>query len=79
MISVAAVALASGLLFGLHRSGTLNLEPFPGPIVAVGLISFDGNGNNTVVQDTSRNGNFVFGSPGDGGYEVAEDYSGKFL
>jgi hypothetical protein len=32
-----------------------------------------------VVQDTSRNGNFVFGAPGDGGYEVAEDCSDKFF
>jgi hypothetical protein len=99
-ISVAAIALASGLLlsnshvgrvhaddqheracstktlhgfYGLYRSGTTST----GPLTAVGIIFYDGNGNNTATQTISRNGVFTLDQTTIGQYEVDPDCTGR--
>ena len=102
-ISIAAVALASGLLFsisqiavvhaddqheracsnktlngsyGNHRTGTTST----GPLAAVGILFFDGNGTVFGSQSISRNGVFTFDVPiPPSPYEVAADCTAKFL
>ena len=46
-------------------------------MVAVGILSFDGDGNWTVTQSRSLNGSFNFDNTLSGTYEVAEDCSAK--
>jgi hypothetical protein len=101
-ISVAAVALASGLLlsnsyvgrvhaddrheracsnktlngsYGNYRTGTTSA----GPLTAVGILFFDGNGNASGSQSISRSGVFTFDAAISGLYEVASDCTAKFL
>jgi hypothetical protein len=59
--------------YGLQRTGTTAT----GPVAAVGIISFDGEGNWTVTQSRSLNGIFNFDTTRSGTYEVAEDCSVK--
>ena len=61
--------------YGSHRTGTTST----GPLASVGRISFDGNGNNSSVQNISRNGTYTFDVELVGTYEVAEDCTGKFI
>jgi hypothetical protein len=62
--------------YGFYRTGTTST----GPLVALGILFFDGNGNNFGSQSISRNGVFTFDvaippSP----YEVAPDCTAKFV
>jgi hypothetical protein len=62
--------------FGFYRNGTTST----GPLAAVGILFFDGNGNVSGSQSISRNGVFTFDvaippAP----YEVAADCTAKFL
>jgi hypothetical protein len=59
--------------YGFFRSGT-NAQ---GPIAAVGIGQFDGDGRMTTAQTTSRNGTVTQGSFL-GTYEVAADCSGAW-
>ena len=54
-------------------------ETAGGPVAAVGRITFDGNGNNSSVQNISRNGTYTFDVEMVGTYEVAEDCTGNSL
>jgi hypothetical protein len=96
-ISVAAIALVSGLLlsnshvgrvhadekacstktlhgsYGFYRSGTTST----GPLAAVGIVFYDGNGNNIATQTISRNGVFTLDSTTVGQYEVDADCTGR--
>ena len=59
--------------YGLQRTGTTAT----GPVAAVGIISFDGDGNWTVTQSRSLNGIFNFDTTRSGTYEVADDCTVK--
>ena len=96
-ISVAAIAVVSGLLlsnshvgrvhadekacstktlhgyYGFYRSGTTST----GPLTAVGLGFYDGNGNVTATQTISRNGVFTLDQTTVGQYEVDADCTGR--
>jgi hypothetical protein len=101
-ISLAAIALASGLLlnsshiqrvhaddrheracsnktlkgsYGSYRTGSTST----GPLAAVGILFFDGNGNVSGSQSISRNGVFTFDAAISGLYEVAADCTARFL
>ena len=53
--------------YGFYRTGTTST----GPLAAVGIFSFDGNGNVSGSQSISRNGVFTFDVPILGPYEVS--------
>ena len=59
--------------YGLQRTGTTAT----GPVAAVGIISFDGDGNWMVTQSRSLNGIFNFDTTRSGTYEVADDCTVK--
>jgi hypothetical protein len=59
--------------YGFYRTRT---NP-TGPLVAVGILFFDGQGNAFARQSISRNGVFTFDVEFDSTYEVAEDCTGK--
>lgn len=61
--------------YGLLRQGTTTA----GPLGAVGLISYDGNGNWVSTQSTSRNGSFSFDVTTSGTYTVNADCTGKYF
>ena len=50
-----------------------------GPLAAVGILFFDGNGNVSGSQSISRNGVFTFDAAISGLYEVAADCTARFL
>jgi len=58
---------------GLYRSGTTST----GPLTAVGIVFYDGNGNNTATQTISRNGVFTLDQTTVGQYEVDADCTGR--
>ena len=58
-----------------YRTGTTSM----GPMAALGILFFDGNGNSTGSQSISRNGVFTFDLAVSGPYEVAADCTAKFL
>jgi|RhiMetdeSRZDD1v2_1073273.scaffolds.fasta_scaffold140210_4 hypothetical protein len=104
-ISIAAIALASGLLlsnshiagvraddrheracsnktlkgsYGFYRTGNTTVGMNPGPLAAVGILFFDGEGNWIVTQKIIRNGDITLpDSTFSGTYEVVEDCTGK--
>ena len=65
--------------YGFYRTGT---TPF-GPLAAVGIATYDGNGSSSVRQTTRRNGvtiSHLFTTPaGPGTYEVDSDCSARGL
>ena len=62
--------------FGFYRNGTTST----GPLAALGILFFDGNGSVSGSQSISRNGVFTFDAPiPPGPYEVAADCTAKFL
>ena len=61
--------------YGFYRTGTTST----GPLAAVGILFFDGNGTVSGSQSISRNGVFTFDVPISGPYEVAADCTAKFL
>jgi hypothetical protein len=61
--------------YGFYRTGTTST----GPLAAVGILVFDGNGNLSGSQSISRNGVFTFDAAISGPYEVAADCTAKFL
>ena len=61
--------------FGFYRSGSTST----GPLAAVGIINFDGNGNCSGTQNTSKNGVFTFDVGVSVPYEVATDCTGKLF
>lgn len=63
--------------FGFYRTGSIDFGV--GGLAAVGILSFDGNGNATVDQSISRNGDYNFDSAGPFAYSLASDCTGLFL
>jgi hypothetical protein len=62
--------------YGFYRNGTTST----GPLAALGILFFDGNGSVSGSQSISRNGVFTFDVPiPPGPYEVAADCTAKFL
>ena len=61
--------------FGTYRTGSTST----GPLAALGILFFDGNGNVSGSQNISRNGIFTFDNPISGPYEVAADCTARFL
>lgn len=61
--------------YGLLRQGTTTA----GPLGAVGLISYDGNGNWVSTQSTSRSGSYSFDVATSGTYTVNADCTGKYF
>ena len=63
--------------YGFDRTGTGPLgDPPGGPLAAVGIITFDGAGNYTTVQNISRNAEFSLDEEFEGGYGVGPDCTG---
>jgi len=60
--------------YGFYRSGTTTST---GPLTAVGIVFYDGNGNNTATQTISRNGVFTLDQTTVGQYEVDPDCTGR--
>jgi hypothetical protein len=60
--------------YGFYRSGTTTST---GPLTAVGIGFYDGNGNVTATQTISRNGVFTLDQTTVGQYEVDADCTGK--
>lgn len=63
--------------FGFYRTGTI--KHGVGGLAAVGILSFDGNGNATVNQSISRNGDYSYDNDGTFTYVVNADCTGTFL
>jgi hypothetical protein len=63
--------------FGIYRTGTIDFGA--GGLAAVGILSFDGKGNGTVLQNISRNGDYYFDVDGTFNFEVNADCTGTFL
>ena len=62
--------------YGNYRTGSTST----GPLAAVGILFFDGNGTVSGSQSISRNGVFTFDVPiPPSPYEVAADCTAKFL
>ena len=61
--------------YGFVQNGTSTA----GPLAAVGLTTYDGSGNWTVVQSLSRNGTFSFDETSAGTYVVNADCTGKLF
>lgn len=61
--------------FGFYRTGNTP----DGPLAAVGIIVFDGNGNQKGSQSISRNGDYSFGRAFFSQYKVAPDCTFKLL
>jgi hypothetical protein len=59
--------------YGFYRSGTTSTCP----LTAVGIVFYDGNGNNTATQTISRNGVFTLDQTTVGQYEVDADCTGR--
>ena len=59
--------------FGFYRTGTTGA----GPLVALGVITYDGKQNFTLTQSISRNGVIQFDVPLVGTYAVADDCTAK--
>ena len=60
--------------YGFYRSGTTTST---GPLTAVGIGFYDGNGNVTATQTISRNGVFTLDQTTVGQYEVDADCTGR--
>ena len=61
--------------FGFYRTGTISQDA--GGLAALGILRFDGNGNATVMQSISRNGDYTFDSGGSFTYQLDPDCTGK--
>jgi hypothetical protein len=62
--------------YGFYRTGSTSA----GPLAALGILYFDGNGTNFGSQSISRNGIFNFDLPlPPSPYEVAADCTGRLL
>ncbi|HTR03444.1 MAG TPA: hypothetical protein VMN82_09645 [Thermoanaerobaculia bacterium] len=61
--------------FGFYRTGTV--DEGTGGLAAVGWLSFDGNGNGSVLQSISRNGDYSYDVTGDFTYQLDGDCTGK--
>jgi hypothetical protein len=59
--------------YGFYRTGNTPT----GPLAAVGIGFYDGDGNSSSIQSISRNGDFTFDLAASGEYEVAEDCTAK--
>src|SRR5215472_2614589 len=60
--------------FGTYRTGSTST----GPLAALGILFFDGNGNVSGSQNISRNGIFTFVAPIAGADDVAADCTARF-
>jgi hypothetical protein len=64
--------------YGFYRTGNTTVGMNPGPLAAVGILFFDGEGNWIVTQKIIRNGDITLpDSTFSGTYEVVEDCTGK--
>jgi len=63
--------------FGFYRTGTIQFGA--GGLAAVGILSFDGKGNASVLQSVSRNGDFSYDEDGTFTYQLNPDCTGKGL
>jgi len=61
--------------FGFYRTGIIQFGS--GGLSAVGILTFDGKGNASVVQSVSRNGDFSYDEEGSFTYELNPDCTGK--
>ena len=61
--------------FGFYRTGTI--QEGVGGLAALGILSFDGNGNATVNQSISRNGDYSYDNYGTFTYQLDPDCTGK--
>jgi hypothetical protein len=61
--------------FGFYRTGTIQFGA--GGLAAVGILSFDGKGNASVLQSVSRNGDFSYDEDGMFTYQLNPDCTGK--
>jgi hypothetical protein len=59
--------------YGFYRAGHTSA----GTLAAVGIVIYDGNGNNTATQSISRDGVFTLDQTTFGQYEVAPDCTGR--
>ena len=59
--------------YGFYRAGSTP----DGTLAAVGIIIFDGKGNNVATQNISRNGDYSFDVTFPSTYEIDEDCTGK--
>jgi hypothetical protein len=63
--------------FGYYRTG--KILPDGGPLVAVGIFTYDGNGNTVGTESVNRNGDIGFDEGGTGRYQVNPDCTGMLL
>ncbi len=63
--------------FGYYRAGTI--LPDGGPLVAVGIFTYDGDGHTFGSESANRNGEYAFDQAGTGGYQVNPDCTGSLL
>ena len=63
--------------FGYYRAGTI--LPDGGPLVAVGIFTYDGDGHTFGSESVNRNGELAFDQSGTGGYQVNPDCTGSLL
>lgn len=61
--------------YGIYRTGSTSA----GPLAALGIVIFDGNGGSSGSQSISRNGVFTFDVPISGPYEINADCTGKLF
>jgi hypothetical protein len=61
--------------YGIYRTGSTSV----GPLAALGIVIFDGNGGSGGSQSISRNGVFTFDIPISGPYEINADCTGKLF
>jgi hypothetical protein len=61
--------------YGFYRTGNTS----SGPLAALGILSFDGNGGSSGSQSISRNGVFTVDIPISGPYEINADCTGKLF
>jgi hypothetical protein len=63
--------------YGYYRAGTI--LPDGGPLVAVGIFTYDGDGHTFGSESVNRNGELAFDQSGTGGYQVNPDCTGILL
>jgi len=63
--------------YGYYRTGTI--LPEGGPLVAVGIITYDGIGNTLLTDSVNRNGELEFDQELFGRYQVNPDCSGMLF
>jgi hypothetical protein len=63
--------------YGFYRTG--NISHGNGTLAAVGITTFDGNGNGVSTQSVSRDGDISLDQSGASTYQLAADCTGKLF